>query len=580
MDAEADSSSNGFQMDCTIPELPAGQKLRLFLVKPWDDPNFVGLNTVEIFSSKGTRAEIASITTNAAESQGSVESLLCGNGFRCTDPKEMWLAKYSATEGPVWVEIVFAEPTELAMIRIWNYNESRVHALRGVHEMRIELDDVVVFFGEMSCAYSEQVVQPLGDTILFTTSDAILEAVSENDAFLQEAGEITRTTSLLDLLHIDVSTPSPLDTNALFNLPASASLGGIVHRPTTGDLRRRASLSELLLAEFGSASTSDAPSEASEDEGAVAGRVFHMEITANWGAPDVVGLTGVQFLGPHGTLLDNSKCSVKASNGDDAVKRILDGQNLTTKADEMWLCKFDPEGPPLCLTFTFTETVSVTGISVWNYNESPEMAYAGVRCAQFYFGSRTLSSVLLRKAPGYVFFDFVQDVLFDKVQLLRPSTARPNTRSINAFIYQIRLLSSWGDEFYIGLNGIEIFDRHNQLISLKPQNIAAFPESVNVLPNVVGDPRSSDKLIDGVNDTTKPAHMWLTPIFPNKYARIFIIFDMPTFVSQICVYNYRKNPERGVRHIAISADDLIVFSGEVPQSTTGQTGKLAISLRE
>ncbi|TKR92951.1 hypothetical protein L596_007500 [Steinernema carpocapsae] len=181
------------------------------------------------------------------------------------------------------------------------------------------------------------------------------------------------------------------------------------------------------------------------------------------------------------------------------------------------------------------------------------MAYAGVRCAQFYLSSRPLvGNVLLRKAPGYVFFDFVQDVHFDKCQLLRPLTARPNTRSINAFIYQIRLLSSWGDEFYIGLNGIEIFNRHNQQIKLKHQNIAAFPESVNVLPNVVGDPRSSEKLIDGVNDTTKPSHMWLTPIFPNKYARIFIIFDAPTFVSQISIYNYRKNPERGVRHIAVT----------------------------
>jgi hypothetical protein len=34
-------------------------------------------------------------------------------------------------------------------------------------------------------------------------------------------------------------------------------------------------------------------------------------------------------------------------------------------------------------------------------------------------------------------------------------------------------------------------------------DLAAFPESVNILPTVEKDPRSSDKLIDGYNDTAK-----------------------------------------------------------------------------
>lgn len=76
---------------------------------------------------------------------------------------------------------------------------------------------------------------------------------------------------------------------------------------------------------------------------------------------------------------------------------------------------------------------------------------------------------------------------------------------------------------------------------------------MNILPTVEKDPRSSDKLIDGVNDTSKPQHMWLTPALPNSYARVFVIFDTPTFVSRIKLYNYRKTPERGVRHVAVSA---------------------------
>lgn len=74
--------------------------------------------------------------------------------------------------------------------------------------------------------------------------------------------------------------------------------------------------------------------------------------------------------------------------------------------------------------------------------------------------------------------------------------------------------------------------------------------------------------------------MWLTPMLPNRYARIFVIFDSPTYVSRIKIFNYRKTPQRGVHHISLSADDLIIFSGEVPLSSATETGVLEINLRE
>ena len=46
-------------------------------------------------------------------------------------------------------------------------------------------------------------------------------------------------------------------------------------------------------------------------------------------------------------------------------------------------------------------------------------------------------------------------------------------------------------------------------------DIAAFPESVNVLEGVRGDVRTSDKLVDGVYDTDDGRHMWLAPVLPD-----------------------------------------------------------------
>jgi len=63
-------------------------------------------------------------------------------------------------------------------------------------------------------------------------------------------------------------------------------------------------------------------------------------------------------------------------------------------------------------------------------------------------------------------------------------------------------------------------------------DIAAYPESVNVLSDITSDVRTPDKLIDGVNETTDGRHMWLSPILPNIVCLQSLCF--PTFV--LCVH--------------------------------------------
>ena len=55
----------------------------------------------------------------------------------------------------------------------------------------------------------------------------------------------------------------------------------------------------------------------------------------------------------------------------------------------------------------------------------------------------------------------------------------------------------------------------NKLFTIiKISDIAAYPDSVNVLDNVSNDARTPDKLIDGFNDTNDGRHMWLAPVLP------------------------------------------------------------------
>ncbi|VDM51714.1 unnamed protein product [Angiostrongylus costaricensis] len=402
----------------------------------------------------------------------------------------------------------------------------------GVRRLRAALDGRSIFVGEIDRAFADHESEPMGETILFTTEESILEAIAENDVCL--ANNMEKTQSTCDFVGEDLV------------------LGLTPGRPVTREMNRVPNNKEKPHC----STLTDV-----EEDGSVGKvKVIHLELCGNWGAPGLIGLCGLELLDNKDDVIDPSTMTISANDGSDCdSQRLLNGNNLTRSPDDMWLTTFDPKYPPTITIMLLKPTV-VKGISFWNYNASQELAYAGVRLLNICTnGKAVVNNVLLRKAPGFVLFDFVQDVHIDRHPTIRP-LMRPATHSVYGLlvielilvIFQLRLLSSWGDEFYIGLNGIELYDRQDKRINVGPHNLAAFPESVNILPSVEGDPRACLNLINGCNDTNRAEQMWLTPILPNRCARVFFVFDDPVAVSTIVIYNYRKTPARGVRHISVS----------------------------
>lgn len=78
----------------------------------------------------------------------------------------------------------------------------------------------------------------------------------------------------------------------------------------------------------------------------------------------------------------------------------------------MWLVDFDSKNFTT-ISITFHDNVALKAISVWNYNASFELSYAGVKAAKIYINGKLIKNVLLRKATGFVYFDYVQDVVLD-----------------------------------------------------------------------------------------------------------------------------------------------------------------------
>lgn len=142
-----------------IPVLPQGQKLVICILSTWGDRHYVGLNGLEVFSSSGEPLRPCHIRANPPDinilpaygKDPRVVTNLTDGVNRTQDDMHLWLAPFTPGRSHA-IFLDFGVSYQIAMIRIWNYNKSRIHSFRGVKEVEMLLDGKCIFRGEIAKA--------------------------------------------------------------------------------------------------------------------------------------------------------------------------------------------------------------------------------------------------------------------------------------------------------------------------------------------------------------------------------------------------------------------------------------------
>ncbi|KAE8890821.1 hypothetical protein PF005_g21864 [Phytophthora fragariae] len=348
-------------------------------------------------------------------------------------------------------------------------------------------------------------------------------------------------------------------------------------------------------------------SEMNSDENLPRGRRLTLQLHSTWGDKNYVGLTQVVVLvGSRGTPIPLDASNVDAAPRDLAslgyvgdprtIDKLVDGEATTCDDTHMWLVPLEAGAVPE-VRIELKTAQYFYGLRVWNYNKSPEDTYRGAKQLVVALDGVVISpketGFLLRKAPGVSDFDFGQLVRFsdddrgtnDKFPTYSERVRYPfATRAYKTpiirqdyeaplypqgFLLKIICWTTWGDPYYLGLNGLELYDFAGARIIDKPSITTAAPYSVSDLDNSSGkqqDTRTPDNLLSGLDKNTWEAHdAWLAPFagsLGNQQGNIvYIGFDTPVVLSMIKFWNYSKTPERGVKDVDIYLDDMHLFSG-------------------
>ncbi|KAL3662115.1 hypothetical protein V7S43_012916 [Phytophthora oleae] len=503
--------------------------------------------------------------------------------------------------------------------------------LNSGNDHKLEDSGKTIFEGEIRQApglVGADSMESSNEVILFTQEAAILAAIEANDQALrviarEQQREDEETREIVDSVHRSMELRRPQTSDAGSRTTETSSKtqqsddqSQRTGRPMTMATGVRTSIDSWVeepqrkspdaLKMIEGVSVKGRAEDLNSDGNLLRGRRLTLQLLSTWGDLNYVGLTQMEVLvGSRGTPtpldVDNLDASPRDLSslgyiGDPrTLDKLVDGEVTTCDDTHMWLVPFEAGAVPE-VRIELKTAQYFYGLRLWNYNKSPEDTYRGVKQLVVLLDGVVISpketGFLVRKAPGVADFQFDQLLRFTddgggsnkalsyservhypfraityKTPIIRQDYEAPLYPQ--GFLLKIICWTTWGDPYYLGLNGLELYDFSGARIVDRPTILFAVPYSVSELDHLNGqqqDTRTPDNLVSGLDKNTWEAHdSWLAPLassLGNQQGNIvYIGFDTPVVLSMIKFWNYSKTPERGVKEMDIYLDDCHLFSG-------------------
>ncbi|CAD8165981.1 unnamed protein product [Paramecium octaurelia] len=578
----------------SLPSLPQVRVITIHIHSTWGDKYYVGLNGIEIFNEQGKQIEIQDPYSQVKADPSDINVLPEYFNDPRTPDKLVDGVYYTQSDMHVWlspfqrgkinkITIDLNDKKKISMIRIWNYNKSRIHSFRGAKDISLFFDNQIVFRGDIKKGFGNmnlqrvinQNEQPF-ELFLFTSDENIIQQIAKNDWINSQE---------FQTIQHDHQNERPNTGNADSEVRPTTSakvtnLQNEIKQARQQEQNQQRQEKQQIQRAL-----------VNQNSNGIICRYLQIKLLRPWADQPYIGLTGVDIYGKEGKIQVKNIKSDYQSDGDKVnIVSLINGINVTTNDMNMCILPFQP-GRYVTFTFTFDIPQLITSIRIWNYNKSYEDSFRGAKFISLLSDQGIISNCVgLKRAPGCEIYDYAQTITIPCKEYVFEETTQVQKQlrceyEINnlmvGYELKIQLITTFGDIHYIGLNGLEILDWKGRQIQ---GNIGAEPSSVRILQSMRGDKRVVENLLDGINETQNDTHMWLAP-FTNRcfdhsqdpqINTLYFGSEQPFALGCIIFWNYTKTPLRGVHEIAISLDDYIIYRGYLRQA--GNDGNQTVVL--
>ncbi|CAD8052918.1 unnamed protein product [Paramecium sonneborni] len=575
-----------------IPILPSGKHLKFNVLSNWGDKQQVGLNGIEVFDSQG--GNITRYIKMPMQDEY-IEKLKLIDGYQAVkDDKHIWKTKNLKPE----IVIDLTANIKISLIRIWNYNKSRIRSYKGVRLLKITLDERLIFYGDIQKATGDlKKFQDNCEYILFTQDSKIISRIAELDWLNKRAEDysiqILQQTMSIQQIRPNTGTKLQSQNQKQYSdqSPSSKLYSSKIYQQKNNgqeqpmQIQRQQQYQQQQYQQY---------------------QVQKQEKIATQQYPEYISVSDIllefnngskRFLGLNGMVLIDCKNQqilqddILDSNLIDYDLQRLFYSNNPTQVDSsnmVWLKQKK-------IFIKFKQQTKLSMIKFYNCNQIvSESTFTGPEIVKITYNGKS-KIYNLRPAP-------CEDINF--VQTINLSQPNNNSYSGNLMVnYEqfnqnyiiayppcgmlvtIYLVNTWGDNNYIGLNGIEIYDNQGQ--ALLQRKIIGY--TIHSVPQLDDDPRVVQNLVIPPYDINcQPQKSFLAPFIntpmeklKNKNAiiiqkardlerqeinKIYVLFDKLTSFSGIDFYNYTKDWQRGVKEVHIYINNRLIYQGNINQT--------------